>query len=79
MEELRETAEARESAARAAWHEGAAAAERRREEEVLGALDEAGREEVARQEARMRAELAEQERLEQQAQARAVAEALRRR
>jgi hypothetical protein len=79
MEELRETAQARECAARTAWHEGAAEAERRREDEALGAVDAAGRQELAHQEARMRAELAAQERLEQQAQARAVAEALRRR
>jgi hypothetical protein len=79
MEELRAEAEARESAARDAWHASAAQADRRRHEQALRAVDAAGRQELARQEARMRAELAEEERVEQQAQAQAVAEALRRR
>jgi hypothetical protein len=43
MEELRETAQAREVRRAHAWHEGAAEAERRREDEALGAVDAAGR------------------------------------
>jgi hypothetical protein len=65
MEKLRAEAEAREAASRDAWHASAARADRH--EQALHAVDTAGRQELARQDARMPAELAEQERLEQQA------------
>ena len=78
MEALREEAAEREAQAREAWHAQAAEADRLRHAQALRAIDAAGRAELDRRDAQLRREVAEQERAERRAQARAVAEALRR-